>query len=232
MGAELPQECVALMAHDFASLLFHTTHRVPGYQAWLDGIDWRPVYASHRRWLQYLQWKAPGARWVLKSPGHLWTLDALLAEYPDACIVQTHRDPLRVIASLASLVAYLRGMASDRVDPHEIGADWTVRLAAGLRHTMAVRARGLVPAARVFDVQFRDFVGHEIETVARLYAHFGLPLSAEAAARMRAFLAANPKDKHGTHRYRLADAGLDAETERRRYADYEACHGVAREAVD
>src|SRR5688572_11802604 len=68
MGARLPQECVAMMAHDFASLLFHTTHRVPSYQQWLDGVDQRPVYASHRRQLQYLQWKAPATRWVLKSP--------------------------------------------------------------------------------------------------------------------------------------------------------------------
>jgi hypothetical protein len=232
MGAALPQECVALMAHDFASLLFHTTHRIPSYQAWLDGIDWRPVYASHRRQLQYLQWRAPAARWALKSPGHLWTLDALLVEYPDARIVQTHRDPLRVIASLASLVTYLRGMASDRVDAREIGADWTGRLAAGLAHTMDVRARGTLPASQVFDVHFRDFVGREIETVRRLYAHFGLTLSAEAEARMQRFLAANPKDKHGAHRYLLADAGLDPATERRRYARYQEQHAVALEPVD
>jgi hypothetical protein len=232
MGAHLPQECVALMAHDFASLLFHTTHRVPSYQVWLDGIDWRPVYASHRRQLQYLQWRVPAVRWALKSPGHLWTLEALLAEYPDARIVQTHRDPLRVIASLASLVTYLRGMASDTVDAHEIGADWTARLAAGLTHTLDVRARGLLPAGQVFDVQFRDFVGHEIETIRRLYAHFGLALSAEAEARMRAFLAANPKDKHGAHSYRLADAGLDAATERRRYARYVETHAVVLEPAD
>lgn len=229
MGARFPQECVALMAHDFASLLFHTTHRVPSYQRWLDGIDWRPVYAQHRRQLQYLQWRAPGTRWVLKSPGHLWTLEALLAEYPDARIVQTHRDPLRVIASLASLVSYLRGMASTRIDPHEIGADWTVRLAAGLQHTLEVRERGLLPPSRVFDVHFREFIGNEIETIRRLYTHFGLTLSPEAEARMRAFLHANPKDKHGAHRYTLADAGLDPTTERQRYARYEAYHGVARE---
>src|SRR5512143_2892637 len=116
MGAELPQECVALTAHDFASMLFSTTHRVPSYQAWLDRADLRPVYASHRRQLQYLQWRCPAEHWVLKSPGHLWALDALLAEYPDACVVQTHRDPLRVIASLASLVATLRSMASNDID--------------------------------------------------------------------------------------------------------------------
>jgi hypothetical protein len=89
-----------------------------------------------------------------------------------------------------------------------------------------------VPAARVFDVQFRDFVGHEIETIRRLYAHFGLALSAEAEARMRAFLAANPKDKHGAHRYTLADAGLDPATERRRYARYQEEHAVTSESTE
>jgi hypothetical protein len=232
MGARLPQECVALTAHEFASLLFHTTHRVPSYQAWLDGLDHRPVYAAHRRQLQYLQWKAPAARWVLKSPGHLWTLDALLAEYPDACIVQTHRDPLRVIASLASLVTYLRGLASDRVDPREVGAEWTERLAAGLEHAMAVRERGIVAPERVFDVQFREFVGNEVETIRRLYGHFGLVLSPDAESRMHRFLDQNPKDKHGAHRYGLAGAGLDAATERRRYARYRERYAIASESTD
>ena len=94
MGARLPQECVALMAHDVATLIHHTTHRVPSYQAWLESADLRWVYASHRRQLQYLQWKVPARQWVLKSPGHLWALDALLDVYPDARIIQTHRDPL------------------------------------------------------------------------------------------------------------------------------------------
>ena len=141
MGAQLPQECVALTAHDFASMLFSTTHWVPSYQAWLDRADLRWVYAAHRRQLQYLQWRCPADRWVLKSPGHLWALDALLAIYPDARIVQTHRDPLKVIASLANLVALLRSMSSDRIDRDAIGAEWTARLADGMQRSMEVRDR-------------------------------------------------------------------------------------------
>jgi len=220
MGAHLPQECVALLAHEFATVMHHTTHDVPSYQRWLESIDRRPAYRSHRRQLQYLQWRCPAERWVLKSPEHLWTLDALLAVYPDARIVQTHRDPLEVIASLVSLVAYLRSLASDRIDPHAIGADWTVRLAAGLEHTMRVRDAAKLGPDRVFDVRLVDFVGHEIETIRRLYARFGMELTAEAEGRMRAFLAANPKDKHGTHRYSLADAGLEVVRERGRYRGY------------
>jgi hypothetical protein len=230
MGACLPQECVALTAHDFATMLFSTTHHVPSYQAWLDDADLRWVYASHRRQLQYLQWKCPAGRWVLKSPGHLWALDALLAVYPDARIVQTHRDPLQVVASLASLVTVLRSLASERIDPVAIGAEWTERLAAGLGRAMAVRDR-VAAEARVFDVQFAELLRDEIGMMRRIYAYFELDLSADAEARMRRFLAENPRDKHGRHRYTLAASGLDVATERRRYAAYQERFAVPSEPV-
>jgi hypothetical protein len=232
MGAQLPQECVALTAHDFASMVFSTTHRIPGYQAWLERADMGWVYASHRRQLQYLQWRCPAERWVLKSPGHLWALDALVAEYPDAQIIQTHRDPLKVLASLTSLVTLLRSMASDRVDPFAIGIEWSARLAAGLERTMAVRERGLPREAQVFDLHFADLMRDEIGTVRRLYAHFGLALGAEAESRMRRFLADDPRDKHGAHHYTLAAAGLDPGLERRRYSAYQAHFAIASEPVD
>jgi hypothetical protein len=230
MGARLPQECVALTAHDFASMLFSTTHRLPAYQAWLDAADLRGVYASHRRQLQYLQWRCPAERWVLKSPGHLWALDALLAVYPDARIVQTHRDPLKVVASLASLVTLLRGLASDDVDIRAVGAEWTRCLALGLERSVAARER--VDPGRVLDVQFADFIRDEVGTVRRIYDHFEMRLSADAEARMRRFLAANPRDKHGAHRYTLAAAGLEPAAERRRYAPYQARFAVPSEAVE
>jgi hypothetical protein len=229
MGARLPQECVALTAHDFATMIYHTTHRVPSYQAWLESADLRWVYASHRRQLQYLQWKAPAERWALKSPGHLWALDALLAEYPDARLVFTHRDPLKVIASLTSLVTVLRSLASDAIDPREIARDWTERLARGLESAMRVRAERALPDAQVFDLHFPAFMADPLGMVRRLYDHFGMALSAEAEAGMRRFLAANPSDKHGAHRYTLAAAGLDADVERRRYAAYQARFGIASE---
>jgi hypothetical protein len=229
MGARLPQECAAITAHDFATMIHHTTHNVLAYQKWFEGADLRWVYASHRRQLQYLQWRCPGERWVLKSPQHLWTLDSLLAVYPDARIIQTHRDPLKVISSLTSLISVLRGMASDHVDPFSIGADWTKRLASGLQKTIDVRDRVRLAAEQVFDVQFKDFVGNEIAMIRRIYRHFGLDLNAEAETRMRRFLAENPADKHGRHRYTLAAAGLDQKAERQRYAGYCERFGVAAE---
>ena len=229
MGAELPQECVALTAHDFASMLFSTTHWVPSYHAWLDRADLRWVYAAHRRQLQYLQWRCSAERWVLKSPGHLWALDGLLAIYPDARIVQTHRDPLKVIASLANLVALLRSMSSNAIDRAAIGAEWTARLADGMQRSIEVRDHLPEGTAPIFDMHFGEFIRDEIGMVRRIYEHFGLVLSLDAEERMRHFLAANPRDKHGAHRYRLEDAGLDAATERERYRAYQERFGVASE---
>lgn len=232
MGARLPQECVALMQYDFASMIWSTTHRVPSYQAWLGSADVRPLYRSHRRQLQYLQWRWPADRWVLKSPGHLWSLDALLAVYPDARIVQTHRDPLTVVASLTSLVAVLRRLASDTIDAHEIGTDWTTLLADGLERSMAARDQAALPASQLLDMHFADFIADEVGTVRRIYEHFGLELTADAEARMRRFLADNARDKHGRHRYSLRAAGLDVPTERRRYARYQERFGIPSEAID
>jgi len=230
MGARLPQEDVALTAHDFASMIFSTTHAVPSYQAWLDHADLRWVYAAHRRQLQYLQWRCPADRWVLKSPGHLWAFDALLAIYPDARIVQTHRDPVKVVASLANLVALLRSMSSDHIDRPAVGAEWAARLADGLQRTMEVRDHLPPDTAPIFDMQFSEFIRDEVGMVRRIYSHFGLDLSLEAEERMRRFLAANPRDKHGAHRYVLEDAGLDAAIERERYTAYQQRFAVESEA--
>ena len=138
MGAQLPQECVAITQHEFASMVWHTTHEVPSYQQWLESADLTFAYRGHRRWLEYYQWAVPRDRWILKSPGHLWALESLLAVYPDAYIVQTHRDPLKVVASLVSLMCTLRSMASDSIDAHAIGRDWAARLADGLDRTTRV----------------------------------------------------------------------------------------------
>lgn len=231
MGAQLPQECVAMTAHDFATIAYHTTNRVPSYQAWLEAADLRPVYASHRRQLQYLQWRCPGDRWVLKSPGHLWALDALLAVYPDARIVQTHRDPLKVLASLVSLMRTLRslGMRVDRIDPVEIGRDWAERLERGLRATSETRDRQIADPSRTYDLLFKDFVGNEIAAIGKLYAHFDLELTPEAQARMRAFLAAHSRDQRGRHTYDLAGTGLDVAAERRRFAPYQERYAIPSE---
>ncbi len=227
VGARLPEECIAILAHSFASDRFVAMHRLPSYQAWLDRQDLRFAYGDHRRFLQHLQWRHPGRRWLLKAPAHLLALADLLDVYPDALIVQTHRDPARVLASLASLIATLRGAFSDAVDPFEIGREVAVRWAEAFRRGIATRR--VSPGDRFVDVHYHELLRDPMAIVRRLYERMEERLSAEAEHAMRCFLAENPQDRFGRHRYRLASFGLDPAIERRRFEDYRAQFQVPEE---
>src|SRR5687768_3893168 len=139
LGAQLALECIAIMSPTFLSPRFHTTYHVPTHQEWLERQDLKAAYRFHRRFLQQLQWRAPAKRWVLKAPAHLFAFDALLETYPDARIVQTHRDPLTVLASVASLTAVLQRAFTDELDLGEIGREVSRRWTNGLERAMRLR---------------------------------------------------------------------------------------------
>ena len=134
MEAQRPEECVALMAPAFASALFHTLHRVPSYQDWFEADPQTRGFDMHYRMLQQLQSRRGATRWVLKGPAHLFSLKALLARYPDARLIQTHRDPLRAMPSIA------QGAARSASAPREVGRDCTIRWSRALDRFLA-RAR-------------------------------------------------------------------------------------------
>src|ERR1041384_4084420 len=100
IGADLPQECVSLMAPTFMSDQFDAMYYVPSYRAWFFRQDLRPAYEYHRRFLQHLQVRQAARRWVLKAPTHMFALPSLLSVYPDALFVQTHRTPVEALASV------------------------------------------------------------------------------------------------------------------------------------
>lgn len=232
LGARLAQECVRITGGDFRSMIFSTEFRVPGYQHWLlYEADMSSAYRYHRRYLQYLQSEHPAPRWVLKSPAHLWCLGAMMAEYPDALIVQTHRDPVRVVCSLASLVDLLRHLASDKVDIAEVAAEWVDDIVEGLDRAVAARVDGTIPEGRAVDVQFADFLADPMAVVDTIYGRLGIELSAEAETRMRRFVAENPREKHGGHTYTLADTGLELGPLRERTEHYRRFFSVPEEAV-
>ncbi len=231
MGALLPQECVSMLSTEFASLASQLLYRIPSYARWLhEEADLADVYRGHRRWLQLLQWRCPG-RWALKSPCHLWHLRALTLAYPDARLVQTHRDPLKVLSSLTSLAVTLRKMASDAIDPHEIAREWSDANAAAYREAVRARREGWIDPAKVLDLHFVDFLRDPFETLQRLYAFAGIEWTAGAEARMRAWWEAHPADLHGRHAHRFADTGLDEGAERALVKDYVEFFGVREERV-
>jgi hypothetical protein len=224
MSARNAQECVRITASDFRSLIFATQYRVPSYVEWLTNeADMGEAYRWHRVFLQHLQSRHPAQRWVLKSPAHQWCLPELLQEYPNALLVQTHRDPLRIVASLGSLVARLRSLASDDTSIPEAAREWADDALVGLDRSVTARENGTVPADRVVDVQFAEFMADPFATIRLVYSKLGLELTGDAEARMRAYLHANPQDKYGKHEYTFAETRLDAGELReraRRYQDY------------
>jgi Sulfotransferase family len=209
MGAELSQECVTMMGDAMCTPLFHNQFRVPTYQDWVDDdADWSHVYTFHRQQLQHLQWRNRRDRWVLKTGAHLWGLDHLLATYPDARIVFTHRDPVKSITSYASLTSLVRSMGSDDVDPVEVAHDWTARLRKVLLRGIQVRRAQEYPDAIFCDMYFSDFIRDQFAMVERIYEAFDLPMSDDAARSMQSFIADNPPGKHGIHRYAPEEFGV------------------------
>lgn len=224
MGAQLPQECVRLTACEMKSAIFPAQWRVPRYTRWLlDEARMADAYETHRRLLQLLEWRCPAERWVVKSPGHLWCLDAVLDAHPDACFVQTHRDPISILSSLTSLEVVLRKMCSDDIRPHEIAREWSDWLQRAYDRSVDFRESGRLPASRVVDLHFGRFMRDPLANVKDIYTRFDLELRPEVERAMRDYVAHNPSDRDGRHRHRFEDTGLDLEEERakvKRYVGY------------
>jgi hypothetical protein len=204
-------------------------YQVSTYRAWHDGQDKRPAYAFHRQFLQHLQWRCPGSHWVLKAPSHLMALEALLQVYPDADIVQTHRDPLKVLPSCASLTQVLRAPFTNRLHREGIASEVTQRWEGSVRLALELRRHNQGLGERFFDVSYPDLMRDPMAVVRGLYRYFNRHLTDEAEAAMQRFVTANPKNNHGVHRYTLEEFGLDRETERCRFRFYTEEYGIEPE---
>jgi len=225
-GGDVPNEDPLADMLEFASDHFMGSYHVPSYTRWLARVDLARVFAAHRRFLQLLQWRCPAQRWVLKSPSYLAKLPAFLAEYPDAFVVITHRDPLKVLPSLVDIMATLRWMHSDTVALEPVVKAAVHGTAIAFDLLARWRSDGTLPESRVVDVRYADLVADPWGTVGEVYARTGRPLTAAVEQRMRTYLAARPQGRHGRHAYDFADTGLDVDETRARFADYVARYDV------
>jgi hypothetical protein len=224
--AHAPEEDVLLIDLSFASPTADATLRVPSYSAWLAATDHRPAYRYFRRAVQLLLWQRSG-RWLGKTPHHLEHLDVLLEVFPGARILHTHRDPVRVVASFCSMMAHGRAVFSERVDPIEVGARLGEKAVRAVTRAMAVRERA--PEGVFLDVAYADLVADPLKQARRVCDFLDLPLLRETETSMRRWIAANPQNRLGVHRYRLEDFGLDRADLERRFAPYRNRFGVAAE---
>ena len=228
VGAHLPQECIAITAHVFQSFLFHTFKNIPSYQTWLNQHGYQDSYRFHRQFLKQLQYFNGGGRWVLKAPGHLFGLAELIDEYPDAVIIQTHRDPLRVIGSISSNTVVLRRAFSEVVDAHAIGADCMQEWSAALDQAILVRDRA---SNHFIDVMYHDLESRPLEVVRLIYQAMDKELAPDVAEKMNRYLAENPKGRNGRHHYSLREFGLDAGRDAEKFEWYSRRFGIPDEPL-
>jgi hypothetical protein len=228
MGATLATECVALFILDLRALSIETQAPLPSYGTWLEGAEMTQAYSLHRLALQVLQSRVPTQTWSLKSPQHLWHLDTLQSTYPDARVIWTHRDPARVLPSVASLITSMRRANCVAVDPVATGDEWTRKLLLAVSRGIDFDERH---QARPWcqHLQYEALMADPIAAVRRLYAHHDEDLHPLHVRRMEAWLSDRPQSAFGRHAYDPADFGMNAEAVDERFASYRERYDIPRD---
>ena len=211
-----------LLEHSFQSF-FDCYADIPSYTQWMWNHDQQAAYEHLRRMLRFIQWQKrlrgePDRDWVLKTPHHLRQIDVLFKVFPGARVIQTHRDPLQTIPSIASFIYNLWKIHMKQPDPVRAGRQWSAIWARGIAQTMAVR-NGM-PADRFFDVWFSDTLRDPLEVVRSIYDYLGISFPADTRERMQAYLDAHSREKRPVHEYGLEHYGLSEEQIKADFAPY------------
>jgi hypothetical protein len=211
------EECYPLINHSFTSPAFAMHYGVPGYWEWIKGVSsdtTRRAYEEYRSQLQILQYGHPQSRWVLKSAVHLFSLETLLTVFPDALIVQTHRELSHTLPSLCSMVLCFRNVIHATCRPADLGQECLERA-----HTVLQRgdmARSLISPHQILDVSFDELVRNPVNEVRKIHEHFGLGWSDAFEESIDRWINLHPPHPRGRHRYEPAQFGLDERSIRSR----------------
>jgi len=205
-----------LFAPWMAALLY-----VPSYAAWRVGLGFEDDLHYLKRILQYLQWQfhdGDERPWILKSPAYPGMEPLLAKVFPDAVFVTTHRHPVSVISSAASLLSSFHGAFSD-YDPKAIlGPLVLEQLAMGAdRH---IQGRDSDPTLNIVDVGYTELRDHATQTAAKVYSHADLILDDTAIARMAQWETENDQHKHGIHQYDMKAYALTPSMIESRFSVY------------
>jgi hypothetical protein len=210
------EECWQLLRQSLHSVSYETLAHLPTYSQWLAKQDWTKSYQRHRRNLQLIGLNDAEKRWVLKNPSHLFALDALFATYPDALVVQCHRPPETIMASMCSLAHHTTAGWSNTFVGAQIGEDALETWSRGLKQFNAVRADH--DPAQFCDVDYFDFIKDPVASVEGIYRHFGLEFTGEAReAIAKSHADSQEGPRAPKHTYSLADYGLTDEQVKDRF---------------
>jgi hypothetical protein len=224
--ATSPVEDQLIMGYDFKSQIFQASYRIPAYVEWFyHRADLTTTFSYVKRVLKLLQWRCPPTRWRLKNPTYILFVEALDRVFPDARYCMTHRDVAAVIPSVSDLYYEMHKAAGDSPDKRWLGqhnVEWTE---LGMRRMIDFRDRSK-NEERFFDIYFAPFQKDPFPVLEQLYAFLGEEFTEDARARMSAWRAETPRDKHGGHSYDAADFGLEPAELRERFRFYSERFGV------
>jgi len=224
LRADDVDECLDVLKQNFCSNFFGSCINIPSYDKWWLRQSEAPAYQRLYRVLQLIGANSPEKTWLLKNPGHLANVGLLLDIFPDACIVQTHRDPVKAMPSVCSVLTFGRSIIEgDQTRVDDIGerelAYW------GKAVEEAEKARMRAPE-QFLDIVHGDFHSDPMRVVKNIYNYFGLKLLADVASAMTDRIARNPEGSHGQHDYTLEDYGLTEVAIRQRFDNYIRRHLV------
>jgi hypothetical protein len=209
-----PDEEIMLLEHTFLSWMPEAQAHVPEYGKWVRAQDRRPAYAYLKTLLRFLQWQkkqsgSPASHWVLKAPFHLGVAEILLETFPEALIVQTHRDPFQTIPSICSLQLFMYQLAMDDPDPVAIGRLWGGNWNRALKHALEVRDE-LYPD-RFVDIWYKDVATDPVGQVRKIHEATGRTLSPEAAVSAEKWASENRRENRPPHEYTMEKFGFSEE---------------------
>lgn len=231
LRSDLPCECVHFCAPDFRSWHWPMMHTLGDMEARGITHDFSSIYAWHSSFLQTLQHlDGEPATFLLKSPAHLGSLADLLAVYPDARMIHTHRDPAKFVGSGANITKTLHWLRSDVVDPSTRGPMMVLAYQLMLGLVMGQRSAGEIPPDQMADLHFRDLMIDPVHAIRRAYDHLDIEFPAEMAESVPRYLADKPAGKFGRHHYDAAALGLDESVVHEQFADYIARYDIELES--
>ena len=221
---DAPEEDILLLDLSFMSQAPEATLHVPSYAKWLESQDHTKAYAYLRRVMKLLQWQNPAPNWVLKTPHHMEYLDVLIDVFPEAVVVQTHRDPQKTTGSFCSMVAHGRGVFSDDVDAKEVASHWVKKVGKLMQDSINVRdAQG---DDRFIDVSYYDLLENPEQEVKRIYDFAGIEFNQSVMDKVVATKNKNVQHRFGKHKYDIADFGLTKESIEAEYQFYRERYAI------
>jgi len=213
-------EEILLLEHNFLSTVPESFMALPSYSEWIEEQDHALAYEDLKKFIQYLQWQNPGRekkRWVLKSPHHLGFIDKMISVFPDAKIIQTHRDPIKTVPSFCSMCANLFEPLTTNFDKVFIGKHWSNKLTRALNHCMNISEQH---PDNFLDLEFLNMIKDPIDEMKKIYEFIGEPFGEKTEVAMEAWREEN-KHEMGAHKYSLEEYDLTESQINDNFAKYQ-----------